>query len=162
HKDWIGYVQPSGLVVSIPALIEGNARLNQNYVPDHRRFLSALPKGQDGEPVAEILDFPSFAQTVFEWTAQDLYGAPGSQPLPETLEIPLPEYHETLRPTYSLHTFNPKGQQNAETNNPASEWILLVQVLRRGTDFDTIAEAEKATRHWQATPQGKFERLLRQ
>ncbi|HEU5457774.1 MAG TPA: DNA methyltransferase, partial [Terracidiphilus sp.] len=163
HRQWLGYVQPSGLVVSIPALLDANARLDQNYAPNHRRFLSALPAGADGEPIPEILNFPTFAETVFEWHPEDLYGAPGAPPLPEHLEIALPDFHETLRPTYALRDFEPAGGNgaNVDATRPArSEWILLVQVLARGTDFDKVATSDD--RHWQATPQAKFERLLRQ
>lgn len=152
HQEWLGFVQPSGLVVSIPALLDADAYINQNYAPGHRRFLSAFPVGPDGEPVPEILDFPSFGQTVLNWSPQDLYGSPGAPPLPDSLEVPLPEYHETLRPTYALRDFQP--------SDASPEWILLVQVLPRGTDLDKISTTDE--RHWQATPQGKFERLLRQ
>jgi hypothetical protein len=160
HRQWLGYVQPSGLVVSIPALLEANARLDQNYAPSHRRFLSALPARPDGEPVPEILNFPAFAETVFEWRPEDLYGAPGAPALPQSLEIALPDYHETLRPTYALRDFEPAGANGVAARPAGSEWILLVQVLARETDFDKIATSDD--RHWQATPQAKFERLLRQ
>ena len=49
HQEWLGYVQPVGLVVSIPAMLDANARINQNIAPDHRRFIDALPTGSDGE-----------------------------------------------------------------------------------------------------------------
>ena len=62
HQEWIGYVQPTGLVVSIPALVEASAFLNRNYGPDHQRFLSALPQDSDGEPIPEIPDFVAFRQ----------------------------------------------------------------------------------------------------
>ncbi|HET6840595.1 MAG TPA: type IIL restriction-modification enzyme MmeI [Candidatus Angelobacter sp.] len=152
HREWLGYVQPSGLVVSIPALLDADARINRNDAPDHRRFLSALPTGAEGEPVPEILNFSSFAETVFAWSPQDLYGAPGAPPLPDSLEITLPDYHETLRPTFALHDFKP-----ADPNQPR---ILLIHVLPRGTDLDKVATSDE--RHWQASPQAKFERLLRQ
>lgn len=152
HREWLGYVQPSGLVVSIPALHDASAVINQNYAPDHHRFLSALPADKDGEPVPEILDFAAFAKTVFAWEDRDFYGAPGSPSLPETLEVTLPEYHETLRPTYAL--------REDERSASGREWIFLVQVLSRGTDPDAVATADD--RHWQATPEAKFERLLRQ
>jgi hypothetical protein len=32
HQEWLGYVQPSGLVVSIPALIEARAYVNRNIL----------------------------------------------------------------------------------------------------------------------------------
>lgn len=152
HQEWLGYVQPSGLVVSIPALIEARAYVNRNISPDHQRFLSALPTDRDGEPVAEIANFPEFAHTVFGWATEDLYGAPGAPALPNTIEAPLPAYGETLRPTYALHDFQPP--------DPAREWLLLIEVLPAGTDFDAVATVD--ARRWQASPQARFERLLRE
>ena len=152
HQEWLGYVQPSGLVVSIPALIEARAYVNRNISPDHQRFLSALPTDRDGEPVPEIANFPEFARSVFGWAPEDLYGAPGASALPETLEAPLPAYGETLRPTYALHDFQPA--------DPTREWILLIEVLPAGTDLDSVAVME--ARRWQASPQARFERLLRE
>jgi hypothetical protein len=152
HQEWLGYVQPAGLVVSIPAMLDANVRINQNIAPDHRRFLDALPSSTDGEPIPEIADFPQFAQAVLGWSPSDLYGAPGSEPLPESLEVPLPDYSETLRPTYALREFEVTGN--------GREWILLIKVLPKGTDFDAVDDSD--SRHWQASPQAKFERLLRQ
>ncbi|MBX5497307.1 MAG: class I SAM-dependent DNA methyltransferase, partial [Bryobacteraceae bacterium] len=152
HQEWLGYVQPVGLVVSIPALVEARAFLNRNFAPDHRRFLDALPADRDGEPVPEIPDFPRFACSVFGWTIEDLYGTPGAPELPPTLEAPLPEYGETLRPTYALRDFQPK--------DGASEWLLLIQNLPAGADFDAVAAVD--ARGWQASPQARFERLLRE
>ncbi len=40
HQEWLGYVQPTGLVVSIPALLAAQAHINKNIAPDHREFLS--------------------------------------------------------------------------------------------------------------------------
>ena len=152
HQEWLGYVQPAGLVVSIPAMLDANVRINQNIAPDHRRFLDALPSSTDGEPVPEVADFPQFAQAVLGWSADDLYGVPGSEPLPESLEVPLPDYSETLRPTYALREFEVTGN--------GREWILLIKVLPKGTDFDAVDDSD--SRHWLASPQAKFERQLRQ
>ena len=124
HQEWLGYVQPVGLVVSIPAMLDANVRINQNIAPDHRRFLEALPTDKDGEPIPEVADFPQFAQAVLGWSASDLYGAPGAPPLPENLEVSLPDYNETLRPSYALREFEPA--------EGAREWILLVKVLPNG------------------------------
>ena len=152
HQEWLGYVQPVGLVVSIPAMLDANIRINQNVASDHRRFLEALSTDSAGEPIPEAADFPQFAQTALGWSEADLYGAPGAAPLPENLEVPLPDYGETLRSTYALREFEP-----AEN---ARKWILLIKALPLGTDFDAVEE--EGSRHWQASPQAKFERLLRQ
>ena len=149
HQEWIGYVQPTGLVVSIPALIEASAFLNRNYGPDHQRFLSALPQDSDGEPIPEIPDFVGFARDVLGWDTELMLGAPGSDPVPSELEAVLENYNETLRPTYAL--------RNLSGDN---KWLLLVEVLPTGTDLD-LAYAPH-DRGWQASPQARFERLLRQ
>jgi hypothetical protein len=152
HQEWLGYVQPVGLVVSIPAMLDANVRINQNIAPDHRRFLEALPTDKDGAPIPEVADFPQFAQAVLGWSKGDLWGSQGAPPLPENLEVSLPDYNETLRPAYALREFEPASG--------AREWILLVKVLPMGTDFDAVEDVD--ARHWQASPQAKFERLLRQ
>jgi len=35
HREWIGYVEPVGLLVSAPALV------NRNIIPRHKRFLDS-------------------------------------------------------------------------------------------------------------------------
>lgn len=152
HQEWLGYVQPSGLVVSIPAMLEANVRINANQGPEHRQFLEYFLEDKDGEPIAMLGSFPEFAEAVLGWQTSDLYGAPGSEPLPESLEAALPEYNETLRPMYALREFDPAPG--------GSEWILLVQVLPGNPDFDAVPQTD--AHHWQASPQAKFERLLRQ
>ena len=149
HKEWLGYVQPTGLVVSIPALLEASAVLNQNYGPGHQRFLSAVPHNDDGEPVPEIPDFVHFADQLLNWDTSLLAGAPGSESLPSDLEVNLENYNETLRPTYALRGLDGDGP-----------WLLLVTVLPTGTDLD-VPYAQH-DRGWQASPQVRFERLLRQ
>jgi len=152
HQEWLGYVQPVGLVVSIPALLDANARINRNFGPDHQRFLSALPVDRDGDPIPEVPDFVAFTQAVFEWRLEDLYGAPGAPALPNSLEVPLPEYNETLRPSLALREFQPKDS--------TCEWLLLINVLPSGVDFDEVVVSD--ARGWQASSQTRFERLLRE
>src|SRR5271170_508750 len=69
HQEWLGYVQPVGLVVSIPAMLDANVRVNQNFAPEHRNFLGALPIHKDGEPTPEVSDFPVFAESVLGWSS---------------------------------------------------------------------------------------------
>jgi hypothetical protein len=149
HQEWLGYVQPTGLVVSIPALVDASAFLNRNYGPDHQRFLSALPQDADHEVVPEIPDFVQFARDVLNWDASLLNGSPDADPLPAELEINLESYIETLRPKYALK--NLEGER---------KWLLLVDVFPTGTDLDQpFAPHDRA---WQASPQARFEKLLRQ
>jgi Eco57I restriction-modification methylase/restriction-modification enzyme MmeI-like protein len=149
HQEWLAYVQPTGLVVSIPALVDASAFLNRNYGPDHQRFLSALPQNADHEVVPEIPDFVQFARDVLNWDATLLNGSPDADPIPVELEVNLESYNETLRPKYALK--NLEGER---------KWLLLVDVFPAGTDLDQpFAPHDRA---WQASPQARFEKLLRQ
>lgn len=155
HQEWIGYVQPVGLIVSIPAMLEAQCYVNKNIMAEHARFLSCLPRDND-ELIPEIRDLPEFTQKVLEWEAADLLAVPPRGALTgdmASLEVVLPQYNETLRPTHAVPVFKPEEGQNP--------WMLLVQELTAGTDFDNTSEADSA-RHWNAAPQAKFERLLRE
>ncbi len=152
HQEWLGYVQPLGLVASIPALLQAQAYVNRNIAPVQQKLLACLPRDNRDQLVPEIVDFPAFAQAVLDWLPGDLIGAPGEEPLPPALEIAVPEYHETLRPTYALREPEP---QDAER-----PWQMLVQTLPLGVNLDQVGEIDQ--RHWQASPQAKFERLLRE
>jgi hypothetical protein len=149
HQEWLGYVQPTGLVVSIPALVDASAFLNRNYGPDHQRFLAALPQNADHEVIPEIPDFVQFAKDVLNWNPSLLNGSPDADPVPTELEVNLENYNETLRPKYALK--NLEGER---------KWLLLVDVFPTGTDLDQPFVPND--RAWQASPQARFEKLLRQ
>src|ERR1700677_428895 len=95
HQEWLGYVQPVGLVVSIPALLSAGAHVNRNIALHHQRFLACLPRDAHDETIPEIRDFPEFVRIVLDWEKDDLIPCGNIEPL----EAPLPEYNETLRPT---------------------------------------------------------------
>ncbi|QDT21413.1 Eco57I restriction-modification methylase domain-containing protein [Gimesia chilikensis] len=156
HIEWLGYVQPVGLVVSVPALLEAQCYINQNVMGRHAQFLNCLPREDAGEIIPEIRDLSEFTQKVLEWEAEDLQEIPARGELTGTmaaLEVVLPQYHETLRPTRAVPKFKP-----AEDENP---WMMLISELPTGTDLDDPGEAD-SSRHWHAAPQAKFERLLRE
>ncbi len=155
HREWLGYVQPVGLVVSIPALLAAQAHLNRHIAPEQQRFLACLPRDRDDKIIPVIHDFAAFTYTVLGWESTDLTAIPDVATLPEelaALEVVLPEYHETLRPTYGVREFDPQAGQ--------APWLLLIQCLPSGTVLDAPLAASE--RHWQASPQARCERLLRE
>jgi hypothetical protein len=113
--------------------------------------LTSCQRNVTASPFRRYRTSPAFARAVFGWGAENLWGAPGAPALPTSLEAPLPEYSETLRPTYALREFEPKE---------GSEWILLVHVLPTGANFDATTTLD--AHRWQASPQARFERLLRE
>ena len=85
HQEWLGYLQPVGLVVSPPALVAAGAFPNKNIIPDHARFLERVEQvtveGED-DPQPAIRDFPRFATQVLGWEPADLLGSPDGEPAP--------------------------------------------------------------------------------
>ncbi|MBB3205482.1 hypothetical protein FHS27_001282 [Rhodopirellula rubra] len=156
HIEWLGYVQPIGLVVSIPAMLEAQCYVNKNIMGEHARFLECLAQDDAGVTRTELRDLREFVQAVLGWEAEDLVDVPARQVLGGDmgrLEVVLPQYNETLRPTHAVPVFRPEEDQNP--------WQLLIQELSTGTDLDDAGEAD-SSRHWNASPQAKFERLLRE
>ena len=156
HLEWLGYIQPVGLVVSIPAMLEAQCYVNKNIMDEHARFLSCLPRDNSNEAIPEVRDLTELTQKVFGWEAEDLLEIPRREALigdMASLEVVLPQYQETLRPTHAVPVFRPEKGQNP--------WMMLIQELATGTELDDVGEAD-SSRHWKATPQAKFERLLRE
>ena len=158
HQEWLGYLQPVGLVVSPPALAAAQAFPAKNIIPDHARFLNlveqATVEGED-DPQPAILEFPRFATQILGWEPADLLGSPNGEPVPETLEVALPEYSETLRPSYAVPEFD-------KTPDGDRKWLMLIQRVKLGLDLDETPEANAKVQRWQASPQARFERLLRE
>ena len=61
HLEWLGYVQPIGLIVSVPAMLEAQCYINKNIIGEHARFLECLPRDKNDEIIPEITDFAAFA-----------------------------------------------------------------------------------------------------
>ena len=115
HLEWLGYVQPVGLVVSIPAMLEAQCYVNKNIMGEHSRFQSCLPRDKSDEFIPEIRALPEFTQKVLGWEATDLKEVPRRVALTgdmASLEVVLPQYHETLRPTHAVPVFRPEEDQN--------------------------------------------------
>src|SRR5262249_39249721 len=152
HQQWLGFVQPVGLVVSPPALLQAQAHVNRDVLAEHQRFLDHVKEdlvfGRP-EPLPAVKELRALLLDVFGWQPGDLVG--GDDPRAAALEVVLPSYHESLRPTYAV-------PENGQAQPPA--WLMLIQTLPVGTPLDEVVEKDE--RRWQATPQARFERLLRE
>jgi hypothetical protein len=142
HQLWIGFVQPEGLVVSPAALKNAQAVLSRN-VGAQQEILRrhAVP---DFGGNLRLKSFPAFTREFWDWRESDL-ATPAND-----LSAHLPEYGETLRPTWVVR--GGKGQP---------DHLILVEELPWGTDFDKPSTASEEHR-WHASPQARFERLLRE
>ncbi|MDV3001114.1 MAG: hypothetical protein N5P05_002720 [Chroococcopsis gigantea SAG 12.99] len=146
HKEWLGFLQPVGLVVSPPALSAAQAVVNRNVV-ELQQTLAIVARREpvpgDSKETFGIDDFPAFAINVLGWQPEDLVASP------EELAIALPDYNEVLTPTYAVP-------------DPNGAWMMLVQVLPDGTELDNAGAEDSKSTGWHASPQSKFERLLKE
>jgi hypothetical protein len=151
HKDWLGYIQPVGLVVSPPALVDADCHVNTDVAAEYQRFVaSTRPQIVVGRPdtVPVLKDHKALLLDVFGWQPGDLVPADDSRAA--DLVVPLPEYGETLRPTYAV-------LEDAKAAAP--RWLMLIQELPLGTALDS---SHDDGRKWKATAEARFERLLRE
>ncbi len=154
HKAWLGYVQQDGLVVSPTALVDAQVVLDRNTLPMQERFLQFIKEvtTDDDNSLLAIKDFPAFVRGFLGWPEDCLFGLGTDRPLPDSLSIALPDYGETLAPTFAFKDPRPK--------DPAQPWLLLVQSLPLATDLDARVAPDE--RGWSASPTQRMERLLRE
>jgi hypothetical protein len=155
HLEWIGFVRPTGLVVSAPALVRAGAILDRRDT-EGQRLLRACTKERSFDPkegpVPHLPDFRAFVETVLGWSFSPKgYAGTAENPIPPELELPLPDYGETLCPDFAVRELEPK--------DGATPWQLVVRILEPGEDFDRVV---RGNGQLEASAHGRMERLLRQ
>jgi N-6 DNA Methylase len=156
HKEWLGYLQPVGLVVSPAALRDAQAFVNKNIIREqsilirHVRGESTAATQRGEEPKPRLKDFPAFAFDFWGWEPSDLAGGPGGPDLPTSIEVPLADYGEVLAPRYAV----------PDPANPGS-WLMLIDVRADSANLDEAPKEDANDKRWHASPQARFERLLR-
>lgn len=151
HLEWLGFVQPTGLVVSAPALVRAGAILDRRDAVGQALLRGALdPDAPEDRPV--IADFEQLARDVLGWQfSPKAYAGTDENPLPDELQVVLPDYDETLMPDLAVRELNPVED--------APDWQLLVTVFPTGTDLDAVPSGHGGL---EASPHGRMERLLRE
>ena len=155
HEQWLGLVQPVGLVVAPAVLTKLLLFPNQDttHLSRCQRQLESLLEERDhsatGKPIQVVSSFQLLTTELLDWGDSDLIAASDLSAVPEVV---LSEYGETLRPTHAVPKFEGEGLQALVLD--------LTQLNEWGREFD---EAWNPTGHgWDATPQQRFERLLKE
>ena len=155
HLEWLGFVQPTGLVVSAAALVKAGAILDRRDLEGQlllKECIAERTADSGGPPQTFVPDFEAFARRVLGWSFSPTYYAGAAEnPVPAELEVALPEYGETLRPDFAVKERDPQAG--------GQEWQLLVRVLEPGEDFDRV---QRVSGRLEASAHGRMERLLRQ
>jgi hypothetical protein len=155
HHEWIGFVQPTGLVVSPPALVRAGVILSRSDAEGQRLLRECVEERKlpaKDESSILIPDFQVFARKVLNWSfTPKYYAGIVDSPIPDDLEVPLPEYNETLRPDYAV--------REPEPQNGQSPWQLLIRVVNPDQDLDRVLHESGRL---EGSLNSRMERLLRQ
>lgn len=155
HLEWLGFVRPTGLVVSAPALVRAGAILDRRDTEGQRLLRACVVERtfdpKEG-PVPHVPDFRVFAESVLGWSFSPKgYVGTVESPIPPELKMPLLDYGETLRPDFAVRELEPK--------EGVSPWQLLVRTLDSGENFDRLV---RQGGQLEASAHGRMERLLRE
>ena len=162
HLEWIGFVRPTGLVVSATALVKAGVILNRRDITGQKLLRECVENG-DREPV--LPDFPAFARTVLGWSFSPKgYAGTDEAPIPSDLELPLPESGRVFRPDFAVRAEPARTQTPAsfgasdDDGDAPSPWQLLVSIREPGEDLDRATSEGGGL---DISPHGRMERLLR-
>ncbi len=150
HLEWLGFVQPVGLVVSPTALVRNGAILDRSDRLTQDRLSGLVERGGDDEPF--IPDFGRFARELLGWSFSPKgYAGPlAGVAIPAELTLTLVEEDGAqLTPDIAVRELTP--------GLDSPPWQLLVSVVAVGQELDTEPPGS-ATR---LTPHQQLERLLR-
>jgi hypothetical protein len=159
HRDWINALQPTGLVVSPPALAHAGAWPDKNILAQQQALLELLPPPEErakGRQHVVLRDFTGFATDVLGWSPSKLAGASGGPPLPDALKHHLVDYHETLRPTFAV----PAVRSANAAADDGRDWLMLIEELPVGTPLDE--KGDEVAGRWPVSPQTRIETLLKE
>jgi hypothetical protein len=161
HQEWLGYLQPVGLVVAPAAMVDAGwvvTRSGSELIERQERYreaiqsLSSASDCADPDPEADgdsrTRGFPQLETLLVEhlgWSADQIQSEPA---LIESYSRHLPELGETLRPTALVPAAHGEGIQ------------LLLQALPSLAPLDQ--KGTSGEHLWRATSQERFERLLRE
>ncbi len=151
HKEWLGYLQPVGLVVAPPALLHAQAIVSRNVIELQQALLQYVapdPADPHKERVL-IQDLRAFFCRFLGWDSDELQAYEEIEPKYRVeIETYLPEYEETLHADFAL------------AHDSGERWQLLMMRASQSADLDR--PYRKSPIGWDASPQARIERLLRE
>ena len=166
HQEWLGFVQPVGLVVSPAVMVDAQVVPDRNVAARQRDFTALLERDErDDARATARWRAPDLRRLLLDWLGWeegDLVDAGAHR---DRLEIALPELQAVLAPTWAVPADGAGTGDSADADD-AARWRMLIRVEPDGAGVDAPdvdspdldAPPEDAT--WNASRHERFVRLL--
>ena len=100
HQEWLGFVQPVGLVVSPPVMVDAQVVPDRNVSGRQRDFTALLERDDTG--ATTHWRAPDIRRVFLDWLGWDETDLADADADRERLEIALPELQAVLAPTWAV------------------------------------------------------------
>ncbi|MDL2399457.1 Eco57I restriction-modification methylase domain-containing protein [Rhizobium mayense] len=141
NEEWLGHVQPVGLVVA-PVVLKAYELVPEQQTRSDTEAIKSHLSLKDPGPA--LLDAWAFFADILGWRPSRVAGSPGGAPIPDDLVLRIEESDIEIAPHWAVA--DPKGG-----------WQMLVRVEAAGVDPD----GRGALEGWEATPHQRLERLCK-
>lgn len=141
NEEWLGHVQPVGLVVA-PVVLKAYELVPEQQTRSDTEAIKSHLTLKDPGPA--LLDAWAFFADILGWRPSRVTGSPGGAPIPDDLVLRIEESDIEIAPHWAVA--DPKGG-----------WQMLVRVEAAGVDPD----GRGALEGWEATPHQRLERLCK-
>ena len=146
HQEWLGFVQPVGLVVAPTVMIDAQVVPDRNISGRQQRFVELLEKEESDTTTRWYApDVKALFLDYLEWENNDLVDASAHR---DKLEVALPELGVVLSSTWAVPYVDSENK-----------WVMLIRVEDGSANLD---KPPQDTDTWNATRHARFERLLRE
>ena len=146
HQEWLGFVQPLGLVVAPTVMVEAQVVPDRNIVPRQREFTALLEANGSGATIRHRA--PDVKRIFLDWLGWETGDLVDADEHRDELERALPELQVVLSATWAV--------PSQVTSGPP--WMMLIRVEDDGRDLDKPPDEDG----WNTSLHSRFERLLRE
>ncbi|MEA1842960.1 Eco57I restriction-modification methylase domain-containing protein [Agrobacterium tumefaciens] len=141
NEEWLGHVQPVGLVVA-PVVLKAYELVPEQQTRSDSEAIKPHLSQNDSGPA--LLDPWAFFADILGWRPGRVAGSPGGAPIPGDLVLRIEESDIEIAPHWAVA-------------KPDGGWQMLVRVEVAGVDPD----GRGALEGWEATPHQRLERLCK-